>query len=716
MTILIDFNNVAQRLKDFESEGFEHRYAESPLLRGLAYTLISLEWEGTPEILSDAFTPGEVDQNGFELTLSRLGYQCRTTHYVSSLDLADKDIHYPCFIELERFSAILMSVDNGEGVLFDYRNNNTVTVSLVDVEFALTVVSEYSKLFREPPPESQDKSNWIKYAFYRYNNEFKSLIFLSLVINILSALQPFFIMGVYNFALSSSSISTLYWLTSFAVFLAFSEYIFRRVRMKVLATSGQDLAVHISRNVIAKLLWLPYSMTSSAGVSSQMARLKDIDQFRKLVTAESTLSYFDLPFIVLFIVAITVLSGYAALTVLVGILLMIVFCLYSRYLYTQATSKSSRANAMVSYQWNELLRGITTLQGLPLLRIIQSRFKAAHEQSSSDAAFVSTTNSKIQAMGGGLIQAIGTAAIVTAVISVMDGTTNAGAMLATVILVWKALGPIMGIYNSLAKVKTIQSSTAQINALMSLDDDKSSIEKSPPIRQFEGQVSVNGLVHRYQGAATGLTNLSFKIAPGNKVAISGPAGSGKTTLLMLLTGLEPRYQGAILLDGHNIKQFNNFRYRKGINYIPFDLHLYEGSIESNYILHNGVISKEQMSQSFALLGLDKVFPEGLGTMISADFLANLPSGLMQRLRLAIGLADTSQNVIVIDEPLVGVESEHVTYIKQLFAGILRHKTVIFTTVDPALISSSTHCLLLEKDGAQKYFGAPDKVMNAMGQN
>lgn len=517
MTILVDFNNVSQRLKDFEAEGFEFRYQESPLLRGLAYTLISLEWEGTPSILSDAFTPGDNDQHGFELTLSRLGYQCRTTEFKRAVVEDLKAARLPCFIELDKLSAVLLEVEGNNAVLFDYRNNNTISIPIDGLNFSLTIISEYSKLFREPPPETQDKSNWVKYTFYRYNNEFKSLVFLSLIINILSALQPFFIMGVYNFALSSSSVSTLYWLTVFAIFLAMAEFLFRRVRMRILSTSGQDLAVHISRNVIAKLLWLPYSMTSSAGVSSQLARLRDIDQFRKLVTAESTLSYFDLPFVALFILAITILSGSAALTVIAGIFVMIVFCLYARYIYTQATSQSSRANAMVSYQWNEILRGITTLQGLPLLRVIQSRFRAAHEQSSNDAAFVAKVNAKIQAIGGGLIQAVGTAAIVTA-----------------------------------------------------------------------------------------------------------------------------------------------------------------------------------------------------ETHINTEMLAHLPSGLLQRLRLAIGLADMSQKIILIDEPLIGVEIEHATYINQLFAGVLRDKTVIYTTVAPTLISSATHCLLLDKDGSQKYFGTPDKVMNAMG--
>jgi ABC-type bacteriocin/lantibiotic exporter with double-glycine peptidase domain len=714
MSILVDFNNIGQRLSDFESEQFQERYQGSPLLRGLAYTLIAMEWEGTPELLSDAFMPGESDSDGFEATLTRLGYQCRTTKYEKAELAQTQGLHLPCFIELDKLEAILLSVRDGVATLFDYKNNNSVTVTLVDATYSITVISEYSKLFREPPPESQDKSNWIKYAFYRYNDEFKSLIFLSLVINIFGALQPFFIMSVYNFALASSSVSTLYWLTLFAVFLGFAEYAVKKVRMNILATSGQDLAVHISRNVIAKLLWLPYSMTSSAGVSSQLARLKDIDQFRKLVTAEATLSYFDMPFIVIFILAVTILSGYAALTVLAGIFLMIVFCIYSRYIYSQATANSSRANAMVSYQWNELLRGINTIQGLPLLRVIQSRFNASHEQSSNDAAHVAMTNSKIQAIGGGLIQAIGTASIVTAVITVMDGNSDAGAMLATVILVWKALGPIMGIYNSITKFQTIKSSAAQINALMSLNDDKTSLEKSPPIRKFVGEVVGSGITHRYQGAQTGLTNLGFKLMPGSKTAISGPAGSGKTTLLMIIAGLEERYQGAVYIDGYNIKQFNNYRYRKAINFIPFDMHLFEGSIRSNYVLHNGVISESQMNYTFNLLALSKWFCDGLDTHLNTDVLKNLPSGVIQKLKIAIGLGDMSQNLFIIDEPFVGCEAEHAGYLNQLFTGALKDKTVVYTTMDPALITSSTHCLLLEPDGNQKYFGLPDKVMNAMG--
>ncbi|GAM78217.1 hypothetical protein JCM19241_4922 [Vibrio ishigakensis] len=167
------------------------------------------------------------------------------------------------------------------------------------------------------------------------------------------------------------------------------------------------------------------------------------------------------------------------------------------------------------------------------------------------------------------------------------------------------------------------------------------------------------------------------------------------------------------LDGYNIKQFNNYRYRKGINYIPFELNFYKGSLRSNFVLHNGILPEELMLKYIRFFELEEWFPQGLDTDLATEFTQGLPNGISQRLRLALGLCGNSSNLIIIDEPLCGSAHENASYLNQLFTEELRDATVIYSTNEPSLVVSSNLCLMLEPDGSQKYFGFPDKVISSL---
>ena len=105
----------------------------------------------------------------------------------------------PTFMTINNQNYICLHIKADVCYLYDYESDVLFEYTLED-NFQATIcyTSSYSRLFREPPPESQDKNNWIKYSFYRYNDEFKNLMKLSLAINLLGALQPFFIMSVYS--------------------------------------------------------------------------------------------------------------------------------------------------------------------------------------------------------------------------------------------------------------------------------------------------------------------------------------------------------------------------------------------------------------------------------------------------------------------------------------------------------------------------------------
>jgi ABC-type bacteriocin/lantibiotic exporter with double-glycine peptidase domain len=711
MSTLVAFDEINYRLQTFADSPFSEHYEVNPIARGIAYSLVAMGWEGTPAMLADVFEVSAREPLSFEQTITRLGYVCETLEQEDLHSLAM--LECPCLVSFESFSGILLKLEAGIASFYDYRNDAIVERPFPKKGTKVITVSSYSKLFREPPPASQDRSNWIKYCFYRYSSEMKSLTWLSFFISMLGAINPFFIMAIYTFALTSGSTETLIWLTAGAIITAAMEYKFKQYRMTILDESGKELAIYISYHVTSKLLWLPYAMTSSAGVSSQLARLKDIDQFRRLVTSDSTLSYFDFPFIFIFMIAIMMLSGLAAITVVVGIIAMLLFCIVSRNIYERVTSQNSRANALVSYQWNEILSHLGSVQGLPILKVIQSRFRTAQAQSLNDSEAVSLTNDKIQQFGQGFIQVIGTTSIVVAVVTVVEGLADPSAMIVIIILVWKALSPIMGIYNSLTRFKSIQNSTKQINALMALKDDREHLEKSPPIEYLNGNLKIAGLTHRYPGNPTGLTNLEFEIKAGDKVTVVGPPGCGKTTLLNILSGLETNYQGSVFSESYNVRQFNSFRYRNSVKHVPFNAHFFDTSLRENFYLYNGQIRQADMLAMINHFELEPYLTNGLDTRLSKEFIASIPNGGQQLLRLAIALGDARQGLIIIDEPLLGCSKQYANLLTSLNNGILEEKTVIISTNEKSLVASFNSCLLLDADGGQKYYGAADKVIGTL---
>ena len=120
-----------------------------------------------------------------------------------------------------------------------------------------------------------------------------------------------------------------------------------------------------------------------------------------------------------------------------------------------------------------------------------------------------------------------------------------------------------------------------------------------------------------------------------------------------------------------------------------------------------------MEEIIDFFDLHPWLPQGLETNMTSEYVEQLPNGVQQLLRMALGLGCCDQGVIIIDEPFVGCEKEYVKYINKLFTEKLAQATVIFTTNDKSYIAASSNCLLLDNDGSQKYFGFPDKVIQTI---
>ncbi|MGF1700144.1 ATP-binding cassette domain-containing protein [Photobacterium makurazakiensis] len=708
----VNIADVSQRLKTFNHSWIGQVNEKNPLVSTMSTWLVAIGWEGTAEKLAD-FIILEEESNfaNIEKTFSRLGY--KTSQETINLKHY-QNMTVPFYIEGNGVEGLVVEYSEGNAVIWDPYSGQLENFSIPEYTVDIIFIDDYSRYYKEPPPQTADKSNWLKHAFLRYKTEINLLLLLSFFINLMGLVTPLYIMSIYNLALTSGSLSTLGWIAVGASVACTFEFALKNIRLRILASSGRELAETISYEVFCKLIWLPYRLIKNAGVTNQIARVKDIDQFRKLVTSTGTLAYLDLPFIVIFIGALVVLAGSAALVTLGGIVLFIGFGFYARFQYQSQMMKSSRANSNKQSSWFEILSNLRGIKSLPLAQILKVRFDIANGQSAKDSYRLAGLQGFIGDFGAFLTQFIGVLSIVVTVEGVLAQEIEPGVMIAMVMLVWKALGPLQAIYNTIIRMKQLSISGHQVNRLMGLDDERASLSNTLPIEQLDGNVELLNINYRYAGTSTGLSQINANFYKGDIVTIVGPSGSGKSTLLRIIAGLYDNYQGKVVVDSYNLQQFPSYVYRNAITYIPQDTWLYNCTVRQNFMLAVSNVDDHTMESALNSFGLDKWLPHGIETVLDKLFLDALPSGIKVRLKLSMAFCKRS-GLVILDEPGLGLDVESSYQFRAKLKELSRGATVVVATRNTEYLRLSDKALLLDEMGNQKYFGASDKVITSLAK-
>ncbi|WP_145048557.1 ABC transporter ATP-binding protein [Paenibacillus xylanexedens] len=217
-----------------------------------------------------------------------------------------------------------------------------------------------------------------------------------------------------------------------------------------------------------------------------------------------------------------------------------------------------------------------------------------------------------------------------------------------------------------------------------------------------------------------LNNVSLSFNKGETVAIVGKNGSGKTTLMKILMQLYDDFGGHILVNGHNIKEYNLMNYQKKIGAVFQDFVHYEMSVRQNI----GFGSLEQMDQDDIILdaakyaSIDQVIrtlPQGLDTQLGKWFEdgQQLSGGQWQRLAIARAFMRNA-DLYILDEPSAFLDPVAERDLLELFLDLMRDKIGIFIThrlssarlahriivmEDGKVIEQGTHEALLQRNGA-----------------
>jgi ABC-2 type transport system ATP-binding protein len=190
--------------------------------------------------------------------------------------------------------------------------------------------------------------------------------------------------------------------------------------------------------------------------------------------------------------------------------------------------------------------------------------------------------------------------------------------------------------------------------------------------QGEAMIKVSGLTKDY-GARRAIHNLKFDAQQGEIVGFLGPNGAGKTTTMRILSGYMPPTDGEVIVAGYDVVE-ESLEVRKRVGYLPETVPLYTDMVVFDYLKFMGDLRRVPNVEDRVDEVLDMV---GLGERANG-YIGNLSKGMRQRVGLAQALLHRPE-VLILDEPTIGLDPGQVVEVRKLIRDIGRDRTVLLST-------------------------------------
>ena len=272
--------------------------------------------------------------------------------------------------------------------------------------------------------------------------------------------------------------------------------------------------------------------------------------------------------------------------------------------------------------------------------------------------------------------AIGTAAVLfVGVRHVQSGVLTVGELLIVMTYLSQLYGPLETISQ---KVGDLQSSFASAERAFELLDEAPDVEEKRHARRLvraRGRIEFQHVSFGYEGTVSVLRDISFAIAPGTRLGIVGKTGAGKTTLVSLLTRFYDPTEGAILLDGVNLREYKLDALRKQFGIVLQEPVLFSTSIAENIAYARpGARWRQILAAAEAAHAHEFIreLPDGYKTVVGERGM-RLSGGERQRIALARAFLKDAP-ILILDEPTSSVDTQTETAIMEASERLMEGRT------------------------------------------
>lgn len=655
----------------------------------------------------------------------RAARRARLSSQLVRLDLAHlKDALLPAIVLMDGEKACVVlgfSADRSAArVVYPELGDAPVMVPLVELDAAYTGMSIYvrpSLRFdaRTPEVRAGRHGHWFWSVIAESRPLYRDVLLAALLANLFALGLPLFTMNVYDRVVPNRAVETLWVLALGLSLMLISDLLLRTLRSRFVDLASSRSDVKLSAFIMERVLGMRMEQRPvSAG--SFASNLRAFESVRDFIGSATVVAFIDLPFALIFILAIGWISWPMLIPLVVGAAIMLIYALAVQGRMHELAETTYRAGAQRNATLIEGLVGFETLKALGAESAIQYKWEksaALLARVGAQLRLLSSTASNTSAF---VQQLITLAIVIIGVYVIAERDLTMGGLIACTMLASRAMAPVGQVAGLLVQYHTAATALTSLNEMMLREVERPGDTTFISRGNLKGAIDFRDVSFSYPGqSAPSLRNLSFSIKPGEKVAILGRIGSGKTTLEKLILGLYRPTEGAVLVDGIDLRQLDPAELRRQVGYVQQDVMLFYGSLRDNIMMGAPLAEDADIVKAAeigGIIGLVNQHPQGFD-MVVGERGESLSGGQRQGVAIARAVINDPP-ILLLDEPTSSMDHSSEEDIKRRLTEFARGKTVLLISHRTSLLDLADRIIVM--DGGRIVADGPkDQVISALRQ-
>lgn len=628
---------------------------------------------------------------GFEAKLQRLAW--------SDLSALDE---MPTIAFLTNGNAVILAgLRDGKASVLDPLADRPGFLRLDEASFAPRWSGDILFLRRRAPRWTQGEKrrfglSWFAPEVWRQKGILRDVILAALALHVLGLALPIFTQIVLDKVLLHEAYTTLAVLTVGIVAALVFEGAFGFLRRYLLLYAASHVDIRVARKTFERLLSLPIDFFERSPAGVLVKHMQQAEKVREFLTGRLFLTLLDATALlvvvpILFFYSATLTGIVLVAAALIAAIIGLLVAPYRARLRALYQAEGERQAFLV-----ETIRGMETVKSLAL----EPRRRRDWDQRSADAVSSQFRLGRLAAAaqsGVGFAEKLLVVGVVgLGVLQVFEGAMTVGALIAFQMLSARVTGPLAQLAGLIHEYQEASLAVRMLGNVMDAEPEPNA--RSGLRAPIAGRIEFDEISFRYgEGQTPALDRVSFEVPAGTVLGIVGRSGSGKTTLTRLLRGMHRATDGAIRIDGVDLREFDLAHLRSSIGVVLQESFLFRGTVRENIAVTRSDATPEETVAASRMAGADEfiqLLPQGYETALDENG-SNLSGGQRQRLAIARALL-RDPRVLVLDEATSALDPESEAIVQRNLAQIAAGRTVVIVSHRLSSLIHADKILVLER--------------------